>query len=338
VQRAAILGELERQVMLATGCPGLLLYGRRRMGKSTLLRNLHGMLPPRVQVVQISMQRARAFASLLDLIELIAREVAVVVPGVPEPPAHLKGLESFLNGTEKRLEILDQRLLLALDEYENLDRKIGEGVFTEDLLAVFRESIQTHRRIIWTFAGSHEIDELVHAPWTSYLVSARTLEVTPFEPTETRLLLTEPLRHSSLWSAIEDERPRFEPGFWGAGGIQRIHAAADGWPHLVQLVAENVVDLVNDSGATIVDEALLERAMDRAVDRGRNVFIELVAKESGLQGEWDYLTAFRNAEDLPPPADEAVGRSLRRRRLVVEEGGRFRLRVPLISRWLRQQH
>jgi len=337
VLRAGILGELECQVMLATGCPGLLLYSRRRMGKSTLLRNLEGLLPPRVQVVHLSMQQAGAFASLPDLIELIARRVAAVVPELPKPPANLKGLESFLDATQKRLEARDHKLLLALDEYENLDRKIGEGVFSEDLLAVLRESIQAHRRILWTFAGSHGIDELRNAPWASYLVSARTLEVGPFEPAETRLLLTEPLKHSSLWSSVEAERPRFEPGFWGAGGIQRVHVEADGWPHLVQLVAETIVDLVNDAGATIVDEALLGRAFDRAVVRGNNVFLEPGEKESHLHGEWDYLTAFRTTEELPPPADEAVGRSLRRRLLVLEEDGRFRLRVPLFARWLRKR-
>jgi HAMP domain-containing protein len=43
-------------------------------------------------------------------------------------------------------------------------------------------------------------------------------------------------------------RPRFEGAFWGNGGIERIHAEAGGWPHLVQLVAETVVDLLNDEG------------------------------------------------------------------------------------------
>src|SRR5262249_40106926 len=152
-----ILGELERQVMLASGCPGLLVYGRRRMGKSTLLRNLEGFMPPRVRVVNLSMQEAHAFTSLPDLIGLIARRVAT---DAPELPSDLKGFEQFLESTQKRLEADNRRLLLAIDEYENLDEKIGEGVLAEDLLAVLRESIQTHRRIIWTFAGSHGIDEL----------------------------------------------------------------------------------------------------------------------------------------------------------------------------------
>jgi len=337
VLRGVIMGDIERQAMLATGCPGLLVYGRRRMGKSTLLRNLEGLLPPRVNVVSLSMQEARAFTSLPDLVRLIAQRVTAAVPGSTKPTADLKGLQIFLDSTQRLLETGDHRLLLGIDEYENLDSKIGENVLPEDLLAVLRESIQTHRRIIWTFAGSHGIDELVHASWTSYLVSARTVEVTPFELAETRLLLTEPLKHSTLWRDAGTERPRFEPGFWGDGGIERIHVEAGGWPHLVQLVAETVVDLVNDSGGAAVDDALLERALDRAVIRGNNVFLELLERESRLPGEWDYLRVFRNAEEQPLPVDEALDRSLRRRRLVVEEKDRYHLRVPLMARWLRER-
>src|SRR3712207_6911741 len=59
--------------------------------------------------------------------------------------------------------------------------------------------------------------ELPHAPWTSYLVSARTVEVPPFTEAETRLLLTEPLKHSTLWRRDDKGRPRFDPEFWGEG-------------------------------------------------------------------------------------------------------------------------
>ena len=42
-----------------------------------------------------------------------------------------------------------------------------------------------------------------------------------------------------------NSRPSFPPEFWGEGGIDRIHREADGWPHLLQLIAETAVDLVN---------------------------------------------------------------------------------------------
>lgn len=336
VRRNAILGDLEQLVMLATGCPALLIYGRRKMGKSTLLHNLQGLLPRNILLVRISMQNAEAFTSLSTLVSLMAREISRAVPGLSLQAGDLQGLARCLNTTQDRLSGGDERLLIAIDEYENLDRKIGAGVLDEDLLAVLRDSIQTHRRIVWAFVGSHGIEELRSAPWTSYLVSARTLEVGPFDLAETRLLLTEPLKHSTLWASVDAEPPRFEPGFWGGGGIERIHTETGGWPILVQLVAQTAIDLVNDSGSAALEAALLERAFDKVVQGSNNFFIELVERESRLAGEWKYLSAFRTTDELPPPGDSAVERSLRRRRLVLTENGRCHLRVPLVARWLRK--
>ena len=73
VSRDRVVGKLEQQVLLATGCPGIVLYGRRRMGKSTVLRNLEGFLPPSVRIATISMQQAEAFASLESLIARLGR-------------------------------------------------------------------------------------------------------------------------------------------------------------------------------------------------------------------------------------------------------------------------
>ncbi len=57
--RWPIIEELQGQITLATGCPRLLLYGRRRMGKSTLLKNLPPFLPSSIAVASLSMQDPR---------------------------------------------------------------------------------------------------------------------------------------------------------------------------------------------------------------------------------------------------------------------------------------
>jgi AAA domain len=341
VPRDSVVGHLQEQVLLSTGCPGVVLYGRRRVGKSTVLRNLSWFLPPRAQTVNISMQNPEASTSLELLAQHLVREVSAVF-GERLPsrtPKDLRDLFGFLSDCNQILERDDRRLVISVDEYENIDQKIGQGVFPEDLLATFRESIQSHRRITWIFAGGHEITELVNAPWTSYLVSARTIEVPLFSQQETRLLLTEPLKYSSLWRDDDPghPRPRFESGFWGEGGIERIHAEAGGWPHLVQLIAETIVNLLNSEGGRRVSSPLMERALDRAIVSGHNVLYELLRRESRLPGEWEYISKFRIRETQPPPDDEAMAQSLRRRLLVEEESGQWRLRVPLMSRWLRKR-
>jgi hypothetical protein len=194
-----------------------------------------------------------------------------------------------------------------------------------------------HCRIVWIFAGSHDIAELIHAPWTSYLVSARTIEVPLFTEAEIRALLTDPMHYSPLCQPDDARRPRFAPTLWGDGGIERIHAESGGWPHLVQLIAETVVDMLNDGTAPNADAALLDRALDEAIVAGETVLRELVQRESRLPGEWDYLRAFQRLDTQPPPQDEAIHRSLRRRLMVTEDNGLWRMRVPLMQRWLRQR-
>ncbi|MBI1924512.1 hypothetical protein HYR99_09705 [Candidatus Poribacteria bacterium] len=340
VLRYSVVGELEKQIMLSTGCPGLILYGRRRTGKSTILQNLTGFLPTTVVPVAMSMHNPQASISLEFLVRHIEHSVRSALSGVSQvgdETADLPGLFRFLTDCNARLDAKGERLILALDEYEMIDIKIGEGIFPENLLTTIRESIQTHRRITWMFAGSHEITELPHAGWTSYLVSARTIEVPAFTLAETRLLLTEPLKHSSLWLKDAPERPRFAPEFWGNGGIERIHHEAGGWPHLVQLIAETVIDLLNDEETGQVNADLLECALNQSIVRGHNVLYELTRRESTLPGEWEYLSAFRGRDSQPPPEDEAVRASLRRRLLVETENDEWRLRVPLMARWLRER-
>jgi hypothetical protein len=310
------------------------------MGKSTLLRNLDGFLPTSVRTAVISMQDPSAFTSLSNFVGYLLETIRCAVPeleAADRASPDLRDLHRLLGAANAHLEQSEQRLLLGIDEYAYLDRKIGEGVFSEDLLSALRESIQSHRRLIWVLAGSHDIAELRHAPWSSYLVSLRTVEVPPFTEAETRLLLTEPLRYSPLWERDDPGRPRFTPDFWGPDGIERIHAEAGGWPHLVQLLAETAVDLCNDQERAQIDPGLLDQAIGKAVVLGDTVLRQLMQPEDAAPAEWEYLRGFRRRDTQPPPEDEGVYQALRRRLLVAGTDGDWRLRVPLMQRWLRER-
>ncbi len=338
VPRLNVHGELERQIMMSTGCPGLILYGRRRMGKSTVLRNIVKYLPTSVRVVTITMEDPQVFASEDAFCRTLTTAILADQPvgDIREMPAtSLMELKTFLDRHNSQLQQQAARLLLGIDEYQYLDEKIGQGVFTEGLLQTVRTSIQEHRNLTWVFAGSRALEELTHADWSSYLVSARTIEIQPFSLVETRQLLTEPLQESEAWKH-NPRRPRFNPMFWGTGGIERIHNEAGGWPHLVQLIAETCVDLVNDREVSSVDEALLEDVLHMSATRGDTVLRQLLERECHLDGEWDWIAKFRQLDVQPPPDDEAIYRSLRRRLIVAEtDNGQWQLRVPLMLRWLR---
>lgn len=103
----------------------------------------------------------------------------------------------------------------------------------------------------------------------------------------------------------------------------------------MQLIAETIVDLINEEDADGVSPELLERALNKAIVRGHNVLHTLMRGESLLPGEWDYLSAFRNVGMQAPPIDKAITKSLRRRLLIEENGEQWQLRVPLMARWLK---
>ena len=284
VARMAVIQELQSQATLGHGCPGLLLYGRRRTGKSTLIRNVEKFLPTSVAVTSISLQDPRAFTSLGSLTELLAKTVSKAVPGLGVAAAEesLTSLFDHLGRANEALQARGRRLIIAVDEYENIDAKIGDGTFPRELLDAFRESVQRHRQLVWLFAGSHDLSELEHAEWPSYFVSIRTIELGPFSADETRLLLTDPMRHSAIFGDDGQRRPRFDLAFWTEDGIDRIQGETAGWPHLVQLLAEGVVQLVNLRGLRAATPALLDGAIAKAVVRGDAVLRQLVAANSAF--------------------------------------------------------
>jgi hypothetical protein len=79
---------------------------------------------------------------------------------------------------------------------------------------------------------------------------------------------------------------------------------------------------------------MLNEALINAVIRGDIVLRQLVRGECSLSGEWAYLDGFRTSEVQPAPREEVVRHSLRRRLLVTEGEDGWRMRVPLMRRWL----
>jgi len=302
------------------------------MGKSTLIHNLDAFVLEVVRIVTISMQDPAAFTSNAHFVRLISwRLKAGLSDGGSLQREDLEGLYQRLDHANAALEARDGRLVFAIDEFENIDQKIGEGVFPLDLLATLRESIQNHRHL----AGSHHITELTNAEWPSYLVSAQTIEIPPFSLAETRLLLTDPLKQSPLYARDTEKRPRFDSGFWGEDGIEWVHEKTAGWPHLVQLLASTAVDHANESVADSLDKKMLETVAEKSVVLGDTVLRQLLRGETKSDAEAAYIAGFRTKDTQPAPTDEATHQSLRHRQIMTEENNHWRLKVPLMQQWLR---
>ncbi len=342
VERKGVLGNLLQDLTAPSSPAGVILYGRRRTGKSSVLWNLDSFLPSReYRTAVVKMDEARAFTSLSHFVPYLAEQIDKTWDdrlkarlNTPDLP----GLSVFLADCDRLLGNDDRQLIIAIDEYEIIDDSIGKRALPEELLITIRHSIQSHRRLAWIFAGSHALAEMRYAKWTSHLISTKTIEVPMFTPSETHALLTDPMKHSPIWPKEDPSRDhvRFTHLWDGPEGVERVHKEAGGWPYLVQAIARRILELLNKAGSHSIDASLWERALDDVVFDNDTILRHIIKNDQTSNNEWKYLLRFRSCDTQPPPDDDEIAESIRRRLLIAEESGAWRLRVPVMERWLRK--
>ncbi|MBN2394624.1 MAG: AAA family ATPase [Anaerolineae bacterium] len=172
VGRRAIMSQIERHWANPGAMPPLILYGHRRMGKSSILRNLDKGLPRNTLLVYLDMQGCATLINHTgDLLREFAKEICEkCVPVFPEAVLEVSpsdytdvGTARFaLNALLARLNqyIGDRRVVLAVDEFETIQDKIDEGHIDQDVLKYLRSRIQEYHWLALIFAGLHQLDEL----------------------------------------------------------------------------------------------------------------------------------------------------------------------------------
>lgn len=341
LRRESLLRKLERLLTLAGGGPGLLLYARRRMGKTTLLNNLWPLVSKNLTVANLDLQNMRACSST----ENWARHVSEIITRTCreakglDAASDLPELAAFLTEVDARLAASGNYLLVAIDEYELLDEKITEGQLSPDVLGQLRSFIQHRKRIRWLISGTHRISELQQcALWASTFTACETVVVHPFKLEETRELLTDPLKFATAFGASELPEQQFFLTFWKPGMLEAIHEQTQGWPALVQGCAREVCRLCNDRHVLESEEAMLEPSFDEVCSTMDTTFATLLLtmeQQEPARSAGTWIKGFRKLKEQVPPTDERVRDLLKRHELIADiNAPLWRLRVPLMQRYL----
>ena len=133
-----------------------------------------------------------------------------------------------------------------------------------------------------------------------------------------------------------------ETNFWPTALIERIQHETQGWPALVQGVAKQVIALCNRAKVLRPSEEILDGALDEVLRSMDATLLQLLLGSESLQNTEKsaglYLRGFRTTDELPLPADDATRRLLERHELMTPpHNGQWKLRVPLMLRWLRKR-
>ncbi len=242
VGREDVLRRLEELWGSEGQCPSVVLYGHRRMGKSSVLQNLSGLhMPQRSIVVDFNLQRIGRVRSTGELLHGLALKlfdeanIAGLTAGQLEEP----GEAEFLGADRNPYMAFDRflgrlgraraghRFLVAVDEFELLEEQIQEGRLERHLLAAFRATFQTYPWFIMIFAGLHRLDELRQDYWNPLFASVTSIEVSFLSERAARVLITSP-------------SPDFAIDYDG-DAIARILSLTNGQPYLIQLICHSLV-------------------------------------------------------------------------------------------------
>ena len=158
--------------------PSLFLYGRRRVGKSSVLINLPKLLEKQYISVYIDLKDPGYGESQSSFCYQLSE---VIFNSLNDRgfPCEYPLLDSFqnkpfiifgnwLDKIEELLKKENKLVLLCFDEYEKIEERIQKGSLTKDVLDLLKNIIQRCKYIIILISGSKELQEL-EPNWSEYL-------------------------------------------------------------------------------------------------------------------------------------------------------------------------
>ncbi len=311
---------LAREILTAPNLPLLLIQGQRRVGKTSLLNFLPPLLGARFKVVYQDLQDARitsVLAWLEDLRSRVALDLGWSEAEQPVPADWLKAWVWFEDALAAPVTQPDYKLILALDEYEVLHGYLHQDPATgARLLAAMRSFSQRQNRVVLLFVGSALLSELDAPNWSEYFVQTQRFRVDYLRKEDAVRLIVEPVKL------------RYPPEV-----PERLFDLTQGHPALLQLLCKKLVDIANRDSKADMSMADLDLAIAEAIERETFPMLVFWKQFCATPASRQTVEQILRGE---PPTDAASRMRLAEHGFIVEQGGVWRLRVPLFESWLRQ--
>lgn len=240
VGREEILRQLEELWLNPAQVDSVLLYGHRRMGKSSILKNLPDRLDSaRNWVVQFNLQTvnlANTGSLLYDLALALGDKLPRSQASSLNLPAEAAFQANFQRAFNQWLDALEPRLanhrfIVAIDEYELLETAMAAGQVDPELIPYLRGVIQSRPWFVLALAGLYTLQEKSEDYWHPLFASIKPRKVSFLSAAATKLLLTQP---------TDDFPLDYSPDC-----LAEIVRLTAGQPYLVQLIGQNLVGHFN---------------------------------------------------------------------------------------------
>jgi len=270
VGRDDILRQLEELWVMGQQLQSVVLYGHRRMGKTSILLNVANCSGSRVKVVYINLLRLGSPQGVGEVLMAISDAISDAIGCRPPDDEALlnlpyrtferyfKQVVEMVQGTETetrhgtemetRHGASLQGLIIALDEFEKIEELIEAGKIPNDFIGYLRGLVQMNAQVAFAFAGLHTLEEMTADYFQPFFASVLPIHVGFLEPAATRQILANPSLENpdATVSDIPDNEAVDFPLDYTPDALDFIYRLTAGQPYLVQLVGFQLVRRYND--------------------------------------------------------------------------------------------
>jgi GH24 family phage-related lysozyme (muramidase) len=235
IGREDILNYIDEFWLSSNNNEAILLYGYRRIGKTSILKNLSSRLnSEKVLIFCLDLQSMSWISSDGDFLHVLATHIYDCVPKSIKQNIQKPIESNFLGSASnpyrefsrflQRIETCrdSHLLIIALDEYEAIEIAIKEERIDVSLIEYFRNLIRTVHWLKIIMAGLYTLQEMEINCWQPLYGVVRPMKVSFLSPVEARSLITEPVRNLPVRYAQE--------------AVDEIINLTGGHPYLIQLV------------------------------------------------------------------------------------------------------
>ena len=224
----------------------IVLYGQRRSGKTTLLLHLvnTSVLGRHIPIL-VDMQKESYQISISTFFHNLAfyifkecrkRGITIEKPQKKEFDHQATfAFDQFLDEAETQL--IDQKIIFLIDEFEVLDAQVKKGKLDPELFEYLRSLMQHHASINFLLSGTHRIEELTRDYWSVFFNIALHHQLSRLSMASAIGLITRPVA-----GYLE-----YEPY-----AVRKIRDLTADQPYLLHLVCRSLVDHCNEKCKTYV--------------------------------------------------------------------------------------
>lgn len=248
----------------------IVLYGKRRTGKTSVLYQMHRHIDPRYIPILIDLQGltmdglAGFYWELAATIRrVLRRDYDIDLPRLQREEFLDNPLQTFQNLflDQALIALGDRHLLLMIDEASRFQEQVEAGKLPTEVFGQFRSLMQHSRRLNFIFCIGERL-EVMETNYTTLFNIALYKEISFLSRSAAEMLVTQPIKDS--YSLTTE-------------AIDRIIEVTSGHAYFMQLLCHSLFSRWQRDPKPLLDAEDVNSVMDEVVERG----------SANLKFEWD---------------------------------------------------